>query len=142
VESVAVCLLHSYLYPEHEERLGEILRAELPGVTVSLSSEILREQREYERTATTVVNAVRPAADGALRRCHPNRSRRGGIEAPLTLMQSSGGVMTADDAKARPVLALESGPAAGVVAASRSRDGSGTTTRSPSTWAGRRRRPR
>ena len=61
VESVAVCLLHSYRFPAHEEQLGEILRAELPGVAVSLSSEILREQREYERSATTVVNAyVRP----------------------------------------------------------------------------------
>src|SRR6187399_1901195 len=117
VESVAVCLLHAYLYPEHEERLGSILREELPGVTVSLSSEILREQREYERTATTVVNAyVRPLMEryvGAIR----TGLDEAGIEAPLTLMQSSGGVMTADDAKARPVLALESGPAAGVVAA-------------------------
>ena len=60
-ESVAVCLLHAHVYPEHERRLGEILRAELPDVPVSLSSEILREQQEYERTATTVVNAyVRP----------------------------------------------------------------------------------
>src|SRR6188472_595309 len=117
VESVAVCLLHAYLYPGHEERLGAILRDELPGVTVSISSEILREQREYERTATTVVNAyVRPLMAryvGAIR----TGLDEAGIEAPLTLMQSSGGVMTADDAKARPVLALESGPAAGVVAA-------------------------
>ena len=117
VESVAVCLLHAYLYPEHEERLGAILREELPGVTVSLSSEILREQREYERTATTVVNAyVRPLMEryvGAIR----TGLDAAGIEAPLTLMQSSGGVMTAEDATARPVLALESGPAAGVVAA-------------------------
>jgi N-methylhydantoinase A len=117
VESVAVCLLHAYLYPEHEERLGAILRDELPGVTVSLSSEILREQREYERTATTVVNAyVRPLMEryvGAIR----TGFDAAGIEAPLTLMQSSGGVMTAEDATARPVLALESGPAAGVVAA-------------------------
>ena len=61
VEAVAVCLLHAHLHPEHERRLGEILRDELPGVPVSLSSEILREQQEYERTATTVVNAyVRP----------------------------------------------------------------------------------
>ena len=71
VESVAVCLLHAYLYPEHQERLGAILREELPGVTVSLSSEILREQREHERTATTVVNAyVRPLMEryvGAIR---------------------------------------------------------------------------
>ena len=61
VESVAVCLLHSYVHPGHERLLGRILAEELPGVTISLSSEILREQREYERTATTVVNAyVRP----------------------------------------------------------------------------------
>jgi N-methylhydantoinase A len=117
VESVAVCLLHSYLYPEHEERLGAILRDELPGVAVSLSSEILREQREYERTATTVVNAyVRPLMER-----YVGDIRHGldgaGIAAPLTIMQSSGGVMTANDAKLRPVLALESGPAAGVVAA-------------------------
>jgi len=117
VESVAVCLLHSYLYPEHEERLGAILRDELPGVAVSLSSEILREQREYERTATTVVNAyVRPLMEryvGDIRHGLDGAA----IAAPLTIMQSSGGVMTADDAKLRPVLALESGPAAGVVAA-------------------------
>ena len=117
VESVAVCLLHSYLYPEHEERLGAILRDELPGVAVSLSSEILREQREYERTATTVVNAyVRPLMEryvGDIRHGLDSAA----IAAPLTIMQSSGGVMTADDAKLRPVLALESGPAAGVVAA-------------------------
>jgi N-methylhydantoinase A/oxoprolinase/acetone carboxylase beta subunit len=117
VESVAVCLLHSYLYPAHEERLGAILREKLPGVAVSLSSEILREQREYERSATTVVNAyVRPLMEryvGAIR----NGLDGAGIAAPLTIMQSSGGVMTADDAKQRPVLALESGPAAGVVAA-------------------------
>lgn len=117
VESVAVCLLHSYLYPEHEHRLGAILRAELPAAFVSLSSEILREQREYERSATTVVNAyVRPLMER-----YVGDIRRGldvaGVRAPLTIMQSSGGVMTADDAKLRPVLALESGPAAGVVAA-------------------------
>jgi len=117
VESVAVCLLHSYLYPQHEERLGALLRQELPGVAVSLSSEILREQREYERSATTVVNAyVRPLMEryvGDIR----DGLDAAGVDAPLTIMQSSGGVMTADDAKLRPVLALESGPAAGVVAA-------------------------
>ena len=61
IDSVAVCFLHSYLYPEHEQRVGAILAEELPEATISLSSEILREQREYERSATTVVNAyVRP----------------------------------------------------------------------------------
>jgi N-methylhydantoinase A len=117
VESVAVCFLHSYLYPEHEVRLGAILADELPQVTVSLSTEILREQREYERSATTVVNAyVRP-----LMASYIDRIRSGldgiGVAGPLQIMQSSGGVMTSDDAKVRPVFALESGPSAGVVAA-------------------------
>ena len=80
---------------------------------VSLSSEILREQQEYERTATTVVNAyVRP-----LMARYVDDLRRGLGDAELTIMQSSGGVMSAEDAAERPVYALESGPAAGVVAA-------------------------
>jgi N-methylhydantoinase A len=94
-----------------------VLREELPEIPISLSSEILREQQEYERTATTVVNAyVRPLMGrylGALR----SGLRDAGVQAPLTIMQSSGGVMTATDAAERPVYALESGPAAGVVAA-------------------------
>ena len=117
VESVAVCFLHSYLYPAHEARLGAVLRSRLPGVSVSLSSEILREQREYERSAMTAVNAyVRPVMAKYLDRIGSDLEERG-LGAPLLVMQSSGGVMTADDAKARPVFALESGPAAGVVAA-------------------------
>jgi len=117
VESVAVCLLHAHLHPEHEQRLGAILRDELPEIPISLSSEILREEQEYERTATTVVNAyVRPLMSGYV------ADIRGGLDelgssAPLMVMQSSGGVMTAVDAAAQPVFALESGPAAGVVAA-------------------------
>jgi N-methylhydantoinase A len=116
-EAVAICLLHSHRYPEHERRLGEILRRELPEIPISLSSEILREEQEYERTATTAVNAyVTPLMSGYLRDI-----LRGietiGSDAPLMIMQSSGGVMTADDAAQRPVYALESGPAAGVVAA-------------------------
>jgi N-methylhydantoinase A len=117
VESVAVCLLHSYRYPAHEEAVGRILREELPGTTVSLSSEIMREQREYERTATTVVNAyVRPLMARYVATIRSGLDAAG-IDAPLTIMQSSGGVMTSADAARRPVLALESGPAAGVVAA-------------------------
>ncbi len=117
IESVAVCFLHSYLHPGHEERCGAILAEELPEATISLSSAILREQREYERSATTVVNAyVRPLMSSYI-----DRIRTGldaiGLDGPLSIMQSSGGVMTSDDAKLRPVFALESGPAAGVVAA-------------------------
>jgi N-methylhydantoinase A len=118
IDSVAVCFLHSYLYPAHEERVGEILAAELPEATVSLSSEILREQREYERSATTVVNAyVRPLMSSYIDRIRTGLDGIGLEDAPLAIMQSSGGVMTSDDAKLRPVFALESGPAAGVVAA-------------------------
>jgi len=118
IDSVAVCFLHSYLYPEHEERVGAILAEELPDATVSLSSEILREQREYERSATTVVNAyVRPLMSSYIDRIRTGLDGIGLQDAPLAIMQSSGGVMTSDDAKLRPVFALESGPAAGVVAA-------------------------
>ena len=116
VESIAVCLLHAHLYPAHEELLGEVLRAELPDVPVSLSSEILREQQEYERTATTAVNAyIRPLMAGYVENIRSGISAVAG-DTPLQIMQSSGGVMTAADAAVRPVYALESGPAAGVVA--------------------------
>ncbi len=118
IDSVAVCFLHAYLYPEHEQRVGAILAEELPDAIVSLSSEILREQREYERSATTVVNAyVRPLMASYIDRIRTGLDGIGLADAPLQIMQSSGGVMTSDDAKLRPVFALESGPAAGVVAA-------------------------
>ncbi len=115
--TVAVCLLHAHRHPAHEQRVGEILRTELPDVAISLSCEVIREQQEYERTAATCVNAyVRPLMEDYL-----NSIRTGidelGISGPLTMMQSSGGVMAASDAATRPVYVLESGPAAGVVAA-------------------------
>lgn len=117
VESVAVCLLHAHRHPAHEQQLGRILRDELPGVPVSLSSEILREQQEYERTAATAVNAyVRPLMERYLDELRHGLNELG-TDGSLTIMQSSGGVMTAAAAVARPVFALESGPAAGVVAA-------------------------
>jgi 5-oxoprolinase (ATP-hydrolysing)/N-methylhydantoinase A len=117
VEAVAVCLLHAHRWPAHEVRVGQILREELPGVSVSLSSEVLREQQEYERTAATVVNAyVRPLMERYLDDLREGLARAG-VAAPVSIMQSSGGVMSAVDAAARPVYALESGPAAGVVGA-------------------------
>ena len=117
VESVAVALLHSYLYPAHEEEVGAILAREAPQLNVSLSSAIVREQGEYERSATCVVNAyVRPLMEQYIRRLDRGLADLG-IKAPLRLMQSSGGVMSAADAMSKPVLALESGPAAGVIGA-------------------------
>ena len=122
VESVAVCLLHAYAYPEHERQVGAFLRSaflrrELPHLQVSLSCDILPERREYERTATTAVNAyVRPTMAAYLL-----AMRRGldelGIGAPLLIMQSSGGLASEAHTARRPVFMLESGPAAGVLAA-------------------------
>ncbi len=117
VESVAISFLHAYAFPEHEVAVRDYLRRRLPDMPLSLSSEVLPERREYERTATTVVNAyVLPVVRGYLA-----SMRRGleqaGIDAPLLIMQSSGGLVSDRDAAKQPVFALESGPAAGVLAA-------------------------
>ena len=117
VESIAVCLIHSYAHVEHELQVGRFLRDALPGVPVSLSCEVLRQRREYERTATTVVNAyIRPVMSNYLRSLQTGLLEQD-VSGPLLIMQSAGGLMTADDAATRPVFALESGPAAGVLAA-------------------------
>ena len=101
-EAVAVCLLQSYLFPDHEREIGAILRDELPGVGVTLSSDILREQGEYERTATTAVNAyVQPLVAVYLDDIRRGLAARK-IRAPVMIMQSSGGTMTAADARMRP----------------------------------------
>ncbi len=116
VESVAVCLLHSYVNPEHELRVGAILAEELPGVPVSLSAQVAPEFREYLRASTTVINAViRPVVERYLERIE-RRLEEAGIEAKLLVMQSSGGVFSAEAARGKPVFMVESGPAAGVIA--------------------------
>ena len=117
VESVAVCLLHSYAHPQHEQEVGRYLRQHLPGVPVSLSCEVLAQRKEYERTATTAVNAyVRPVMRRYLDALHAGLVEEQ-INAPLLIMQSAGGLTPAENAAARPVFCLESGPAAGVLAA-------------------------
>ena len=117
VESVAVCTLHAYAFPQHENMVGDFLRAQLPDVPVSLSSEVLPERKEYERTATTVVNAyVRPVMQRYLNAMCSGLQAMG-IEGPLLMMQSAGGLTPESDAARLPVFVLESGPAAGVLAA-------------------------
>lgn len=117
VESIAVCFLHSYAYPQHEQLVGEYLRRHLPDIPVSLSCEVLREKREYERTATTVVNAyVRPVMESYLYRMQAGLKETG-IDAPLLIMQSAGGLTPSTEAAVRPVFVLESGPAGGVLGA-------------------------
>ena len=117
VESVAVCLLHAYANPAHEQRVGEIIREFFPGAIISLSSEVAPEFREYFRASTTVINAgIRPIVARYLERIE-QQLRREGLVAELLLMQSSGGVFTFAEASRKPVFMVESGPAAGVISA-------------------------
>ena len=117
VQSVAVCLLHSYLNPMHESRIGSILREMLPSALVSLSSEVAPEFREYFRASTTVINAgIRPVVARYLESIEA-RIRESGVSAELLVMQSNGGVLSFEVAAERPVFMVESGPAAGVIAA-------------------------
>jgi N-methylhydantoinase A len=117
VEVVAVCFLHAYADPTHERRAGAILAEELPGIPITLSSEVLPVFREYERSMATALNAyVMPAVATYVRRIE-DRLRAGGIAAPLLLMKSSGGVIRGEGAARQPVQTALSGPAAGVVGA-------------------------
>lgn len=117
VEAVAVCLLHSYANPAHEIRLGKALRHALPRVYVTLSHEVLREYREYERTSTTVLNAyVGREVTHYINDLEQTlgAQRFGGR---FLVMQSNGGVMTARRARQMPVAMMESGPAGGIIGA-------------------------
>ncbi|MGB9113134.1 MAG: hydantoinase/oxoprolinase family protein [Acidimicrobiales bacterium] len=117
VQAVAVCFLHSYANPDHERRAGAIIRAELPDLYVSLSHEILRQYREYERTSTTVVNSyVGPVVSRYVESLEL-RLRERGLDGDVWIMQSGGGVMTPATAARRPVSMMESGPVGGIIAA-------------------------
>ena len=118
VRSVAVCLLHSYVNAQHERRIGELLQQALgPDVDVVLSCDVWPEVREYERATTTVMSAfVGPIMSGYLNDLE-TRLHAIGIHAPLFVMESAGGVMSAAMARRRAVSTIESGPAAGVIAA-------------------------
>ena len=117
VTAVAVCLLHAYANPAHERRVGAILAEEAPEMAVSLSHEISPTFREYERTSTTVVNAY---VMRALRRYLADlvaAMRTRGHRGRLFVMQSSGGIATAEAMQRYPVRMIESGPAAGTLMA-------------------------
>jgi N-methylhydantoinase A len=117
VEAVAVCLLHSYRNGDHEQRIGKAIAAKLPNVIISLSSEVVPEFREYLRASTTVINSsvapiVRTYLASISEKLHALN-----ITSELLVMQSSGGVYPAAAASENPVFMVESGPAAGAVAA-------------------------
>src|SRR6476660_6068158 len=118
-EVQAVCFLHAYANPAHERRVGQILRAAHPGLFVTLSHEIVREYREYERTSTTAINAfVGPRVQGYLRRLEGFlRTEKFGSK--INIMRSNGGVMSIGTAQEQPVAMMESGPVAGMIGAGR-----------------------
>ncbi len=117
VDAIAICLINAYASGAHEARLYELIRARDARIPVTLSSELLPEIREYERTSTTVVNAyVLPLVKHYLESLGRKLAERK-VTKPLTIMQSSGGAMSAAAAAERPIHIIESGPAAGVVGA-------------------------
>ena len=119
ITSIAICFLHSYANPAHEREAEAIVRARCPSLDVTASYSVLPELKEYERTSTTVVNAyLLPIMRGYLANLERGL-RRLGIAAPLLVVASNGGVLGAAAAAARPVFAVGSGPAAGVVGAAR-----------------------
>jgi N-methylhydantoinase A len=117
VTTLAVCLLHAYLNPEHERRIAALAAEEAPHLTVTLSHEVSPTFREYERTSTTVVNAyVMTALRQYLRGLGAALAGRG-CRGRLFVMQSSGGIATAEAMDHHPVRMIESGPAAGALMA-------------------------
>ena len=115
VEAIAICFLHSYVNPSHERALGETLRAEFPSCYISLSSEILPEIREYERTSTTVINSyVGPVVSSYLSALSESL-KKAGFHGRLQVMQSNGGTISSDAVTIAPAQIIECGPAAGVV---------------------------
>ena len=115
VEAIAVCLIHSYLNPAHEQLVKKVAARMAPELTLCISAEVLPEIKEYERTSTTVINAyVRPIVEKYLSSLTAELTRIG-VDAPLLLMQSNGGLTTAKAAAVTPMNIIESGPAAGVV---------------------------
>jgi N-methylhydantoinase A len=119
IEAVAVCLLNSYRNPLHERRIEDILRARFPQLLVTASYAVLPERKEYERTSTTVVNAYLLGAMRAYLRNLEAGLRAIGIQAPVRVITSNGGMLAAPSACETPVFVVASGPAGGVIGAAR-----------------------
>jgi N-methylhydantoinase A len=115
IRAIGICLLHSYANDSHERRAAEIVRQEYPDATLSLSCVVLPEYREYERAVTTLVDAfVKPHMERYLKRVHQELGL-GLQDKPFLVMQSSGGVASADQVVRKPITTALSGPAAGAL---------------------------
>jgi N-methylhydantoinase A len=118
VDTLGVCFLHAYAEPAHEERMREILREEHPDAVVSVSSEVLREYREYERAMTTLVDAaVKPRLSAYVANIANRLTSFSDREIPFYVMKSNGGVLSADEVVHQPITTVLSGPAAGALGA-------------------------
>ena len=118
VEALSICLLHSYANPDHERRLAEMAREILPPhVFITCSVDVLPELREYERTSTTAINGYLGPVVADYIASLTGKLKAIGIEAPLQVMQSNGGILYADAVLRKPAAIVESGPAAGVIGA-------------------------
>lgn len=118
-ESISICFINSYVNPIHEQAAAEAIRKAFPEIPVSISSDIVRERREFERTNTTVINSfTQPKFSGYLEKLEKNIISAGYTGA-LTVMQSTGGITSTGMAKLVPVRAVQSGPAGGVIGAHR-----------------------
>lgn len=115
VQAIAVCYLHAYRNPKHEQRTADIIRAEWPDIAVSISSEIVREYREYERTSTTVVNAyIQPIFRRYIHSLESAMEQQG-FRGSFYITRSGGGALLARDSIAVPVHTIFSGPAGGLI---------------------------
>jgi len=117
--AIAVCFLHSYAHPEPEQRARDLIAAAFPDVAVSISSDVAREYREYERTSTTVLDAyVRPIFERYIT-VLADDLREGGFDGSFLVTRSGGGAMSADVARRSPLATVLSGPAGGIIGSSR-----------------------
>ncbi|TKV57742.1 hydantoinase/oxoprolinase family protein [Nakamurella flava] len=118
VNTLGVCFLHAYANSDHEDRMRAILAQEHPGAVVSVSSEVLREYREYERAMTTLVDAaVKPRLSAYVRNIAQRLNALDGRTIPFYVMKSNGGVLSADEVVHQPITTVLSGPAAGALGA-------------------------
>ncbi|MEO3413197.1 hydantoinase/oxoprolinase family protein [Roseovarius sp. CAU 1744] len=118
-EAVAICLLHAYANPAHEQRLRDLLAAELPDATISISSQVSPEAREFDRLCTTIANAyIQPLMARYLSDFARQFSARG-LRCPILMMTAGGGMTTLETAAQLPIRLVESGPAGGAILAAR-----------------------
>jgi N-methylhydantoinase A len=129
IDTLGVCFLHSYANPEHEERMAKVAAREHPGAVVSLSSQVLPEYREYERSMTTLIDAaVKPRVARYLTAVTQLLAGLRADPVPLHVMTSNGGVATAAEVIGRPITTVLSGPAAGAVGAAMIAQNAGITS--------------